>query len=104
MEAEPGATGDRRSPEQVVAEPVTTRPALTELQRTLREVCEQAGWAYAEAWSPCPDGTYELLPAWYLSDPGLEPFRRPTETLSFMPEFGLPGRVLGPSRPYSSRM
>jgi GAF domain-containing protein len=95
MEAEPGATGGRRSHEQVAAEPVATGPALTELQRILQEVCEQAGWPYAEAWSPCPDGTCKLLPAWYRSNPGLEPFRRPTETLSFIPEFGLPGRVLG---------
>lgn len=95
MEAEPGATGGPRSPEPVVAEPVATGPALTELQQILQEVCEQAGWPYAEAWSPCPDGACTLLPAWYRSDPSLEPFRRPTETLSFMPEFGLPGRVLG---------
>jgi GAF domain-containing protein len=95
MEAEPGATGDRRSPRQVVAEPVATGPAMTELQRILQEVCEQAGWPYAEAWGPRPDGTCELLPAWHRSDPGLDPFRRPTENLGFMPEFGLPGRVLG---------
>jgi GAF domain-containing protein len=95
MEAEPGATGDRRSPEQVVAEPAATGPALTELQRILREVCEQAGWPYAEAWRPRPDGTCSLLPAWHRGDPSLEPFRRPTEQLGFMPEFGLPGRVLG---------
>jgi GAF domain-containing protein len=95
MEAEPGATGGRRSPEQVAAEPVATGPALTELQRILQEVCEQAGWPYAEAWRPCPDGSCELLPAWHRGDPGLEPFRGPTEQLSFMPEVGLPGRVLG---------
>jgi GAF domain len=95
MEAEPGATGARRSPHPVVAEPVASGPALTQLQRVLQEVCEQAGWPYAEAWSPRPDGTCELLPAWHRGDPGLEPFRRPTEMLGFMPEFGLPGRVLG---------
>ena len=94
MEAEPGATGGRRSPQQVVSKPVATGPARTEIQRALQEVCEQAGWPYAEAWSPCPDGTCELIPAWHRGDPGLEPFRRPTEKLSFMPEVGLPGRVL----------
>jgi GAF domain-containing protein len=94
MEAEPEATGGRRSPPQV-PEPVASGPALTELQRALQEVCEQAGWPYAEAWSPRPDGTCALLPAWHRRDPGLEPFRRPTEQLGFMPAFGLPGRVLG---------
>lgn len=95
MEAEPGATGGRRSPEQVVAKPAAAGPALAELQRVLQEVCEQAGWPYAEAWSPRPDGTCELLPAWHRGDLGLEEFRRPSEKLGFMPEFGLPGRVLG---------
>jgi GAF domain-containing protein len=95
MEAEPGRAGDRRSPQEVVAEPAVTASALTELQRALQEVCEQAGWPYAEAWHPRPDGTCELLPAWHRSGPGLESFRRPTENLGFMPEFGLPGRVLG---------
>jgi GAF domain-containing protein len=96
MEAEPaGATRGRRSPEQVVAEPVGSGPALTELRRVLQEVCEQAGWPYAEAWRPRPDGSCELLPAWHRSDPDFDAFRRPTEQLGFMPAFGLPGRVLG---------
>ena len=95
MEAGPDATGGRRSPRRVVAEPVANGPAVTELQRILQEVCEEAGWPYAEAWRPRPDGTCELLPAWHRGDPCLEPFRRPTENLGFMPEFGLPGRVLG---------
>jgi hypothetical protein len=68
--------------------------ARTKLQRALQEVCQQTGWPYGEAWSPCPDGTLKLLPAWYGAGPGLEPFRRPTEALSFMPDVGLPGRVL----------
>lgn len=95
MQAQPGATGGRRSPQQVVAEPVASGPALTDIQRILQEVCEQAGWPYAEAWGPRPDGTCELLPAWHRGDPGVEPFRGPTENLGFIPEFGLPGRVLG---------
>jgi GAF domain-containing protein len=93
MESETGATGGRRSPQQA-AEPVASGPALPELQRALQQVCEQAGWPYAEAWSPRPDGTCTLLPPWHRDDHRLEPFRRPTEQLGFMPEFGLPGRVL----------
>jgi hypothetical protein len=64
------------------------------IQRALQEVCEQAGWPYAEAWSPSPDGTCQLLPAWYAGDSGLAAFRRPTEALQFMPRVGLPSRVL----------
>jgi GAF domain-containing protein len=95
VDTESGGAGGRRSPWQVVAEPVASGPPLTELRRVLQEVCEQAGWPYAEAWSPRPDGTCQLLPVWHRGDPDLEPFRRPTEHLGFMPEFGLPGRVLG---------
>lgn len=94
MQAEPGAPERGRSPQQVAANPVASALARTELQRALQEVCEQAGWPYGEAWSPCPDGTLQLLQDWYGADPGLASFRRPTEALSFMPRVGLPGRVL----------
>lgn len=94
MEADPSAKGSRRSAQQVASKPVLAGFDRTEIQRALQEVCEQAGWPYAEAWSPRPDGTCELIPAWYGGDSRLEPFRRPTEALSFMPRIGLPSRVL----------
>jgi GAF domain-containing protein len=94
MQAGPGALEGERLPQQVVATPVTSDLARAELQRALQQVCDQAGWPYGEAWGPCPDDTMKLLPAWHGADPGLEPFRRPTEALSFMPGVGLPGRVL----------
>jgi hypothetical protein len=98
MQAKRGMPEGGRSPEQVAAEPVAAALAHTELQPVLQDVCQQAGWSYGEAWSPCPDGTLQLLPAWYGLDPGLVSFRRPTEELSFMPRVGLPGRVLGSSQ------
>jgi hypothetical protein len=94
LQAEPGAPDGGRSPEQVAAKPLASALAATELQQALQEVCQQVGWSYGEAWSPCPDGTLQLLPAWYGADPGLASFRRPTEALRFMPRVGLPGRVL----------
>jgi GAF domain len=94
LQAEPCAPDGGRSPEQVAAKPLASALAPTELQQALQEVCQQAGWSYGEAWSPCPDGTLQLLPAWYGADPGLASFRRPTEALRFMPRVGLPGRVL----------
>jgi hypothetical protein len=95
LQAEPGVPDGGRSPQQVAAKPVASALARTELQQALQEVCQQAGWSYGEAWSSCPDGTLQLLPAWYGADPGLASFRRPTEALRFMPRVGLPGRVLG---------
>ena len=71
----------------------TTAVDDSELQRALQQLCAQAGWAYAEAWRPNPDGTCQLLPAWYCGDTGLDVFRRPTEALYFMPTAGLPSRV-----------
>ena len=95
LQAEPGAPDGGRSPHQVAATPLASALARTEFQQALQEVCQQAGWSYGEAWSPCPDGTLQLLPAWYGADPDLASFRRPTEALRFMPRVGLPGRVLG---------
>jgi two-component system sensor histidine kinase/response regulator len=95
LQGEPGAPDGGRSPKQVAATPLASALARTELQHALQEVCQQAGWSYGEAWSPCPDGTLQLLPAWYGADPGLASFRRPTEALRFMPGVGLPSRVLG---------
>ena len=94
LQAEPCAPDGGRSPQQVAAKPLASALAPTELQQALQEVCQQAGWPYGEAWSPSPDGTLQLLPAWYGADPGLASFRRPTEALRFMPRVGLPGRVL----------
>jgi GAF domain-containing protein len=94
MQAEPGAPEGGRSPQQVAAKPVASALARAQLQRALKEVCQQAGWPYGEAWSPRPDGTLRLLHAWYGADPGLASFRRPTEALRFMPRVGLPGQVL----------
>src|SRR5919199_1485432 len=65
----------------------------SKLQRALQQLCDQVGWAYAEAWRPNLDGTCQLLPAWYGGDTGLEVFRRPTEALHFLPTVGLPSRV-----------
>jgi len=95
LQGEPGVPDGGHSPKQVAAKPLASALAHTELQQALQEVCQQAGWSYGEAWSPCPDGTLQLLPAWYGADPGLASFRRPTEALRFMPLVGLPGRVLG---------
>jgi hypothetical protein len=98
MDAEPDPTHTRRSAGQPASKPATTGLDPTKIQRTLQQVCEQAGWPYAEAWSPSPDGTCQLLPAWYGSDSGLDAFRRPTEALHFMPRVGLPSRVLRSKR------
>jgi GAF domain-containing protein len=95
LQAEPGVPDGGRPPQQVAAKPLASVLSCTEFQHALQEVCQQAGWSYGEAWSPCPDGTLQLLPAWYGADPGLALFRRPTEALRFMPRVGLPGRVLG---------
>jgi len=94
LQDEPGAPDSGHAPQQMAAKPLASALAPTELQQALQEVCQQAGWSYGEAWSPCPDGTLQLLHAWYGADPGLASFRRPTEALRFMPRVGLPGRVL----------
>lgn len=85
------------------------------LEVVLRQVCEATGWSYGEAWIPNPDtGTLlQCSPAWYNADScqnypqerapvdinlisqeaSLKKFRRISETLTFPPDSGLPGRV-----------
>ena len=70
------------------------------LADVLRAVCERTGWALGQAWVRTPDGrALECSPAWHTSAPGLEPFRRITEALSFVPGIGLPGKAWSLARP-----
>ncbi|HEY9831494.1 MAG TPA: PAS domain S-box protein, partial [Stenomitos sp.] len=60
----------------------------------LQKVCEATGWDLGEAWVPKADGTVlECSPAWFSKTKSLEPFRNASETLTFAPNVGLPGRV-----------
>jgi hypothetical protein len=92
MDAEADANEPLPSARQIACKAATTGHE-TEIQRALHEVCEQAGWPYAEAWRPSSDGTCQLIPAWHGGGAGLDAFRRPTEALHFMPRVGLPSRV-----------
>jgi PAS domain S-box-containing protein len=60
----------------------------------LRSLCERTGWALGQAWVRTSDGRALVCsPAWHAAAPGLEPFRRVTEALSFVPGIGLPGKA-----------
>ncbi len=65
------------------------------LQSVLRQVCELTNWDLGEAWLPNAD--HSLLtcsPVWYSREvERYAEFRRLTETLTFAPGVGLPGRV-----------
>ena len=64
------------------------------LSVALQKVCEATGWDFGEAWVPRADGSaLECSPAWYGKTERLEQFRRASETLTFSPGTGLPGRV-----------
>ena len=64
------------------------------LGATLAQVCQATGWKYGEAWIPRLDGSaLEYSPVWYASTSNLEKFRKLSETLTFPPNIGLPGRV-----------
>lgn len=64
------------------------------LEVTLCQVCETIGWDFGEAWIPNSDATVlECSPGWYARDPNLESFRHQSETNTFAPNIGLPGRV-----------
>ncbi len=74
----------------------------TALSLALRRVCEIAGWDYGEAWSFNSEGGYlQCSPAWYAGKinalgrpfPEIKKFRQQSESLTFLPGIGLPGRV-----------
>ncbi|HEY9668125.1 MAG TPA: diguanylate cyclase, partial [Coleofasciculaceae cyanobacterium] len=70
------------------------------LHVALRLVCEVTHWDYGEAWLPrSDDSVLECSPAWYSKTPSLEAFRLSRETLTFLPNTGLPGRVWSSRRP-----
>ena len=70
------------------------------LQAAIRQVCRATGWHCGEAWMPSADGRIlECVPAWYGADSGLEAFRTSSESLTFSPNDGLPGRVWSSQQP-----
>lgn len=61
---------------------------------TLHKICETTGWPLAQAWVPDSDGRrLECSSAWYSRVPGLEEFRRASQSFAFTSGEGLPGRV-----------
>ena len=64
------------------------------LRVAIQKVCEATGWDFGEAWVPRGDGSVlECSSAWYSKTESLVPFRNASETLTFLPGIGLPGRV-----------
>jgi len=64
------------------------------LRVVLEEVCKATCFSLAEAWIPNADGTkIEISPIWYSTDPSFRSFRKISETFTFPPKTGLPGRV-----------
>ncbi|MBI3595553.1 MAG: PAS domain S-box protein [Nitrospirae bacterium] len=66
----------------------------------VKKVCEATGWILGQVWFPRPDGTLlECSPAWHSSARGLEKFRALSESFTFPPGRGLPGRVWSSKEP-----
>jgi len=74
---------------------ISTAPDLhAALSVALQLVCEATGWVLGQAWMPRADGAVlECSATWWCGIPGLEAFRRHSETITLVPGEGLPGRV-----------
>lgn len=60
----------------------------------LHQVCEATDWNFGEAWIPKLDRkALTCSPAYYESDDKLEKYRKLSESLTFPPGIGLPGRA-----------
>lgn len=81
-----------------IAKAETVKDAL---ELSLRKICETTGWALGQTWACRPgNGLYlECGPAWHATVAGLEAFRRRSESMTFEPGEGLPGRVWATGKP-----
>lgn len=71
-----------------------TEDFRTALAVALQKVCETTDWDFGEAWVPRTDGTQmECSCAWYGDEAPLEQFHQISQTLTFSPGMGIPGRV-----------
>jgi diguanylate cyclase (GGDEF)-like protein/PAS domain S-box-containing protein len=74
----------------------------TALEVVLQQVCLLTDWAFAEAWIPDAEaGVLTCSPIWHSSrtSQALLHFREVSETLTFPPGVGLPGRVWSSQQP-----
>ena len=80
---------------QTMTHAIVTSPDFhSALQVALQKVCEATHWEFGEAWIPNLDKTQmECSPAWYSKSDRLDEFRQQSETFSFPPGVGIPGRV-----------
>src|SRR5690242_13684241 len=60
---------------------------------SLREICALTGWAFGQAWVRNGGPYLECSPAWCAVSADLQPFRDRSESLTFGPGEGLPGRA-----------
>ncbi|MBC7973001.1 MAG: PAS domain-containing protein [Verrucomicrobia bacterium] len=88
------AEQDRQLLKTVTHAIVTSTDFHAALQIALQKVCEATQWEFGEAWVPNLEKTVmECSPAWYSKTDRLVEFRRQSETFTFPPGVGLPGRV-----------
>lgn len=59
----------------------------------LHHVCEATDWNFAEAWIPQDGKALTCSSVYYKSDDKLEKYRKLSESLTFAPGIGLPGRA-----------
>src|SRR5689334_12177810 len=65
----------------------------------LREICALTGWAFGQAWVRNGAPYLECSPAWCAVSTDLQPFRDRSESLTFGPGEGLPGRAWAGKQP-----
>ena len=88
------AEQDRQLLKTVTHAIITSNDFHSALQIALQKVCEATHWDCGEAWVPNLDKTIlECSPAWYTKTDRLLEFRQHSESYTFLPKVGLPGRV-----------
>ena len=79
----------------LITQAISAAPDIhSALEVTLNQICLMIGWDFGEAWIPSVDASkLEYSQGWYASEKNLFEFRKYSESLTFTPNMGLPGRV-----------
>ncbi|MFB6197766.1 MAG: PAS domain-containing protein, partial [Halobacteriaceae archaeon] len=72
---------------------------LDGLERTLEAICAYTEWAYGEVWRPSADGQQLAFACGHATDPAFEQFVEASQSVTFKPGEGLPGRVYASATP-----
>jgi PAS domain S-box-containing protein len=103
MNGKRGATYDGGLAGELISAIAQARNVEDAFELALREICALTGWALGQAWVRNGGAYLECSPAWCAASTDLQAFRDRSESLTFGPGEGLPGRAWSGKQPIWQR-